>query len=84
MKQINYRRYTRLLPGMIVFLLWASREQILICDAAAYELHITCPPENFLELRTLPFYPPTMASMLTGGTSSVREIPPRRRICRCI
>ena len=58
MKQINYRRFTRLLPGMIVFLLWASREQILICDAAAYELHITCPPENFLELRTLPFYPP--------------------------
>ncbi len=50
--------FIRLFPGMIVFLLWGSRGQNLLCDAATFELHITCPPENSLELRTLPFYPP--------------------------
>lgn len=50
--------FTRLAPVMIVFLLWSSREQSLLCDAAALKLHISCPPKNSLGLRTLPFYPP--------------------------
>ncbi len=50
--------FARLLPVMIVFLLWSSREQSLLCDAAASKLHISYPPKNSLGLRTLPFYPP--------------------------
>lgn len=50
--------FIRLLSGMIALLLWGSQKQNLLCDAAAFELHITCSPENFLEMRTLPFYPP--------------------------
>lgn len=50
--------FARLLPVIIIILLWCSREQSLLCDAAALKLHISCPPRNSLCLRTLPFYPP--------------------------
>lgn len=47
----------RLLPGIIVILLWSGLGPALLCDAAP-RLHISYPPADSPVMRTLPFYPP--------------------------
>lgn len=48
----------RLLPGIIVILLWVGLGSALLCDAAS-PFHISCPSSGDSPvLRTLPFYPP--------------------------
>lgn len=49
--------FPRIIPGVIIILLWSGLGPILSCDAA-FPFHISCPSPESPVLRTLPYYPP--------------------------